>query len=279
MVILIGLPASGKSTLAKLLDEKLTSLYPKHIIIDTDQIRTQLIGSNFDPSKEKDVIIEKLNMIRKHISIDNAIIVDDMHYYVSMRHELYEMIQNQQGIFASIYCDTPLEICLLWNHIRSNPVPDTVINDIAQKFNIPGEKYTWDKPFYIVHMEKNVLQEDIERIFVKITNIIKKMKIEQSAKKINDTTNYFLENIDQTIRNLFHHLIIQDLNEAQLIKFQAWKKQFSFSLDTKNQLAKYLAKLKPQFQEWLIEFLKSKSSFEILSLDSIFSLFILYSDR
>lgn len=280
VIIMVGLPASGKSTLAKELTVKISHLYSKYTIIDTDEIRTNLNGANFDPSQEQAVIQKKLDLIQKQIANNHALIVDDMHYYVSMRHEIYNLVRNQQGLFAAIYCDTPLEICLQWNLLRPNSIPEKVIRDVAKKFNVPGKKYRWDKPLFTVHLEKKTMKDDIDQIFEKLTKMITKNlpnRIQKGSKS--DTTASLVAIIDQGIRNLFHHIIIQDLTENQFIQLQQWKKKIPFSLESKAQYAKYLAKIKPEFQHWLIEHFKTKSTFEEISLARFFSLFISFSDR
>lgn len=280
IIILVGLPSSGKSTLAKYLGMKISHLYPKYTIIDTDEIRKNLFGPNFDPSQETIVIQKKLALIQKQISNDHALIVDDMHYYVSMRHEIYTLVRNQHGLFIAIYCDTPLEICLQWNHLRSNSVPEKVIRDVAEKFNFPGKKYRWDKPFFTVHIEKNTMKDDIDRIFDKLTKLVLNSIPNRIQEVSNSDTTASLDTIiDHGIRDLFHHIIIQDLTENQFIQLQQWKKKIPFSIESKAQCAKYLAKIKPQFQHWLMENFNSKSDFGEITLARFFSLFISFSDR
>lgn len=91
LIVLIGLPSSGKSTFAHELSNSLLTIYPKSIIIDTDQIRYDLFGTEFKAENEPYVVAEKHRQLMVNITPDSAVILDDMHYYVSMRHELYSL--------------------------------------------------------------------------------------------------------------------------------------------------------------------------------------------
>jgi len=93
LILLIGLPASGKSVLAKNLKNELKNKHGlnKIHIIDTDIIRFRLFGAEFCHTNEKFTIEEKKNEVFEKLSPGNITIVDDLHYLTSMRHQFYEM--------------------------------------------------------------------------------------------------------------------------------------------------------------------------------------------
>ena len=153
-MVLIGLPSSGKSTFAHELSNSLLTIYPKSIIIDTDQIRYDLFGTEFKAENEPYVVAEKHRQLMVNITPDSAVILDDMHYYVSMRHELYSFAQQNHILYHAIHLTTLLTTCLTWNYNRNPNILPELIIDIANKFNVPGKKYRWDLPFYAFDPEK-----------------------------------------------------------------------------------------------------------------------------
>ena len=90
LMVFIGLPASGKSTLAHLLCEKLRSLplFSNCLSIDPDQIRSQIMGEKYLPEHENHVQEEKFIQIKQALNPSTLVIVDDLNYYKSMRHSL-----------------------------------------------------------------------------------------------------------------------------------------------------------------------------------------------
>jgi tRNA uridine 5-carbamoylmethylation protein Kti12 len=169
LIVLVGLPASGKTTLAKSLQQLLKIHTGFNIeisvkIIDTDAIRLQLFGPEFDFSKEGLVIENKYRIIEESISKNTVLIIDDMHYYVSMRHQLFEFANKTQSLYYTILVDTPFDICLKWNIERGETVPNAVVSSIASKFDPMGLKYRWDHPNSIVDMSQNDLERQINGI-------------------------------------------------------------------------------------------------------------------
>ena len=71
MLILVGIPASGKSFFAKQIKHHIESNSDekrKIVIVDTDIIRAEMYGDFFNPDNEKKVIEEKYNKIRSLLS-------------------------------------------------------------------------------------------------------------------------------------------------------------------------------------------------------------------
>lgn len=129
--MLIGPPASGKSTYAK---------QTSAVIVSTDAIREELYGSEEvqdNPQKvfdiafqricsclraEQNCIFDATNMVRK--------------YRVNFINRLRTAIKNPFNIKAIIFA-TPYEICLERNKARRRQVPQEVIKRMIMNFNVP----------------------------------------------------------------------------------------------------------------------------------------------
>ncbi len=180
LIILVGIPASGKSVFAHQFKSYLIEkgLNEQSIsIIDTDQIRTELYGEEFNPDNESTVVHEKYKIIDELAALPNVrfIIVDDLNYLTSQRKMLHN-IANQHGLIPLvIFFDCPLEIALKNNENRAEKcVPDYVIKRIYSKLDTPGKKYAWDKFNYLYDCKSGIpYNETFEDII-----IIMKMLIE-----------------------------------------------------------------------------------------------------
>jgi O-phosphoseryl-tRNA(Sec) kinase len=145
LLVLCGIPASGKSMLANELSHQLNQ-YSQVEVVSTDNWRDDAYYSNFSPENETQVRITALKETESFLSIDKSIIHDDTNYYTSMRHELYDLARLYECVFAVVHISTPLEIALEWNLRRETIIPEHVIRRIHDKLDSPGTKYSWDKP-------------------------------------------------------------------------------------------------------------------------------------
>lgn len=206
LVILCGLPASGKSKFAKslknLIESKIQTnkshisqdsttnsfilnkdnkeiLQSKVGILDTDIIRNTLFGDNFEPSKENTVRKTALDHIRKMLEEKMIVISDDINYFESMRHEYVTLSETLKCPYFIVYISTPLEVCIKWNNLRKNPLKKDIIIKISDKFDKPGTKYQWDSPLIEIDLSKIEINKAVEMLYEKIVKSLKTLSTEK----------------------------------------------------------------------------------------------------
>ena len=160
LIILVGLPASGKSTFAFKLKEKLESNFHNKVkIIDPDIIRDNAFPNNFDFKNEPHIREKNIQSVNKHLNMGHIVISDDLNYYSSMRHDLKLIADSLNIKFYIIHISTPLKLCLKMNEDRGKPIPNKVIKNIYNKFD-NFNKYKWDTPFetYDLTQSRDVIQ-------------------------------------------------------------------------------------------------------------------------
>ncbi|MBN2229612.1 MAG: AAA family ATPase [Candidatus Thorarchaeota archaeon] len=160
ILALCGLPSSGKSTLADAIQRALEFNVE---IVRTDEWRDSSYYTDWKPEKEGIVRERALARVRQLIIEGKNVIHDDTNYYTSMRHELFEIaVENRCG-FVIIHVTTPVTTSLRWNRERPNtPIPDSVIEDISERFDNPGRRYLWDNSDLEVDMEKDELGHAVD---------------------------------------------------------------------------------------------------------------------
>ncbi len=108
----------------------------------------------FNPDHEPVIRSAMFALIKHFLQEGYLVINDDMNYYKSMRHDLLEIAIEMNVSFRIIYVSTPREIALSWNEKRGFPIPQDVIEDVYNKFDIPGKDYEWDVPISTIDLSE-----------------------------------------------------------------------------------------------------------------------------
>ncbi|MBY8991129.1 MAG: adenylyl-sulfate kinase [Candidatus Lokiarchaeota archaeon] len=211
IVCLAGLPASGKTTFAKILRDIIKKKFntEKVFTIDPDVIRQSIIPIKFDYKFEPEVRIKNLTEIRVKLHEGNIVISDDLNYYTSMRHDLKKLSEDFNICLFIIHISTPLKICLKWNKARGKPIPNKIIRRINRKFD-NFYKYNWDNP------EVNYDMSQIQDLNKKVENLVEKFmesvnhpkKVIESEGKAKIELNIENENLDKITREYVGKLFL-----------------------------------------------------------------------
>lgn len=140
LYLMVGVPASGKSTFAQRLVEKNKIDY-----VSRDEIRFDLIKDSDDYfSKEKEVVIKFRQEVQDRLDQGKSVIADATHLTSVARAKFLSSL-NLDGVEVVAYVmKTPLAVCLERNAKRTGRarVPDDVIVSMYKSFTVPVcEKY------------------------------------------------------------------------------------------------------------------------------------------
>ncbi len=162
LLILCGLPASGKTTTAK----KVASLLEdKHgvptMVVSSDDFREMLSHSatGFKPEREASVKALYERAIATGLENGFLVISDDLNYYKSMRSDLRHLAKRSGADYDIIYVYTPVEQAAKWNQDRGSPIPASLIEEINEKFDPPKGDYRWDTPLVVVDPSRQSYEE------------------------------------------------------------------------------------------------------------------------
>ncbi|MFP4134118.1 MAG: AAA family ATPase, partial [Halothece sp.] len=126
--ILIGCPSSGKSSLARQIQQE----NPHYQIISTDQIRAELFGDETIQGDWSQIDTQVYIAIDQALQAGIPIIYDATNAKRSWRMGLLEQLRQYPNVdWMGWYLKTPLETCLQWNQQRDRNVPESAIKRMS----------------------------------------------------------------------------------------------------------------------------------------------------
>jgi O-phosphoseryl-tRNA(Sec) kinase len=216
LMVLCGLPASGKTTLALAIKR---AVGPDVEIVTSDKWRDETYYIDWKPEKEGAVRKKSLAQVRERIQQGKSVIHDDTNYYQSMRHELYKIALERKCLFTIIHVTTSVDNAILWNAKREHSeINEDIIRKIADRFDPPGGRYLWDYPSVEVDMATHVLEKAVTKI-VALLRSLKTVEDSQPVKVTEQTG----EAIDQITRKavtefLTTHPEFRETGEVSIIR-------------------------------------------------------------
>lgn len=133
LILLIGIPGSGKTTLAKKLVER------GYSVISADAIRQELYGDESEqgePEKVFSIFFERLDKMMENGS---DVVVDNTNLKAKHRLEITDRAKPFGYEEAQLwFLDVPLEECLKRNRLRERNVGEDIVTNMFAEFNRNG---------------------------------------------------------------------------------------------------------------------------------------------
>lgn len=144
VILLRGLPGSGKSTYAKQMQAENPGMYKR---INRDDMRAMLDDGEFGKSNEKFVLKLRNHLIRTALENGKHVIVDDLNLSAKNKSKIEQIVhdfnvEHQDNVQVEVReITTPLTTCLERDAKRKKPVGKRVIRDLHRQFYAGNERY------------------------------------------------------------------------------------------------------------------------------------------
>lgn len=126
LIVLMGFPASGKTTLARKMQERELGLAR----VNRDDLRSML-GLSYHPSIEDIVRWIEVEFVRKLLANGVSVIVDDTNLKWRTRNNWGVVAGDCGAIHQKIFIHTPMDECIRRDNARENSVGASVIREMA----------------------------------------------------------------------------------------------------------------------------------------------------
>ncbi len=168
LIIIAGLPATGKSTLAKKLAEKINA-----VVLNTDVIRKEMLPKPKYTEEEKRLIYNVLFLLTKYLLMNNInVILDGTFYKRSIRRKAYEIAEKlgKKIIIIECVCNEEVVKERLIKRSKERSISDADY-EVYKKIKSQFEKIL--SKHIVVDTTKNV---DINDIVMKIKEYARNFK-------------------------------------------------------------------------------------------------------
>lgn len=149
MIMMIGLPGSGKTTYAK-------EHYPNAVIHSSDDLREELFGDAGYQGDNEKLFVELHKRIRRDLQEGKDVVYDATNINSRRRRAFLKDLPEWPGCRKkAVVVVEPYEICLKQNEQRARKVPVASIRRMLMNWNTPYWYEGWDS-ISIVRTEENL---------------------------------------------------------------------------------------------------------------------------
>ena len=161
LILLVGLPASGKSTFAKKLVNEDT------ILLSSDALRKELLGDE-KCQENNDLVFHTLYSRAKKYLIDGKnVIIDSTNINMKDRRRTLSNFQGMNIERIAIVMATPIQLCYLRDDNRERKVGRQVIDKFLYRFEIPMRFEGFNSVLINKQEENTMYYYDIDDIMSK----------------------------------------------------------------------------------------------------------------
>lgn len=162
LVIVTGLPCSGKSTRARQLAEYLGNALPDRTVqvVSEEDHGAHRDDGYTDSNAEKKARGNFISAVERLVSRDTIVIADGMNYIKGYRYQLYCIARAVSTPHCVLHCVMREEDCIRRNQDRLDTgkptYPTAVLEELFLRYEEPSNQARWDSPLFTVGTDDEV---------------------------------------------------------------------------------------------------------------------------
>ncbi|XP_025202677.1 protein KTI12 homolog [Melanaphis sacchari] len=251
LILMVGLPSSGKTTRAREIQKYFTEEQHKEVILisDNEIISEMNMDKNvlyLEMKKEKDLRSKLHSDALKSLTKENVVILDSGNFIKGFRYELYCSSKSLSTPKCLVVCDISTEKA--WELNENRPEQEKYVrktfNDLVMRYEEPNHSNRWDSPLINLQLDDTLPAEDIRKAIFEVAAPIPN----QSTINAPLNSSSYLYDLDQKTQEVINSIIQLKKQgvEGENIELVNYEGKYLNKLDKSISLVQ-LAKSRKQF--------------------------------
>lgn len=146
LIVMVGIPGSGKSTIAEKIARKENA-----VIISSDKLREEIFGDVWEMRKNRELFAEMYKRAFQYLSDGKNVILDATN--TNRRQRKFVLAKFKPYYKECYYIKVPLSKALFRNMTRDRTVPEYAVKRYYNKLQEPIYSEGWNKINVVTQLE------------------------------------------------------------------------------------------------------------------------------
>ncbi|KAJ3190418.1 kti12, chromatin associated [Gaertneriomyces sp. JEL0708] len=178
LIMMCGIPCSGKTTAAQKIKAELEtwiqqhpdelaarklSLQPNVILLNEESLQLNRKEAYANGHEEKKARAALMSAVERHLTKDHVLICDSMNYIKGFRYQLYCITRALGTPHCVVHCGVTPQQAAEWNSSRPEELQydAAVLDNLCTRFEEPDARNRWDAPLFTLIPDDPIPTQDI----------------------------------------------------------------------------------------------------------------------